>query len=283
MDDVTQDNERLSGDELWFEEELLPPPASVAGLAQALKALDPHDLAAATGRDTPAALSKGQRDDLAERFAAGLRGAVRAQRPRARRVAVPADAGAMAGSAPLAQGDLYLVRLGLEFELDDTPDERYRRAHCRFASVWCRATVNGRAPARPRVLEIAPDHVFEGGPRLVRVEARPSLTWGDVEVSLGGASTDVQIGRVAPATVGYLGRDEQQPHWKVTEKERAIDGRYHFWLLLELTRDAAPADVWLELLGEADVRSPLNILGLIPRARARSEQQVMTLERMLAG
>lgn len=267
---------------LWFKEPIFPLASRAEALAEGLKGLDAGDLAEAMGDDALADMSKAQRAAYVEGFTGQLRGAVSAYQPRARRVATAGEAGAMADSAALAQGDLYLVRLGVEFELEKLP-QPYQKARCRFAKVWCRAFVSSSCAPPPRVLDIAPDQVYEGGPRFVRVEAKPALAWGDVEASLGSAATDVQIGRIGPATVGFLGPDEREPHWKVSEKERAIEGRYHFWLLLDAPPACDPASVRLGLLGEADVVASRMTLGLIPTSRVRSEAQVMTLARMLGG
>ena len=267
-------------EELWFEEEILPLAAQAGALAAGLKALEPEELAEAMGEDTLAGMTKAQRAEYAEEFARDLRGTVLAYRPRARRLTAAEEAGAMAPGVAFARGDLYLVRLGMEFELENLP-EKYRKARCRFVKAWCRAYVSGRGPDLPRVLDIAPDQVYEGGPRFVRVEAKPALSWADAEASLGSVATDLQLGHVSPATVGYLGKDEREPHWKLSEKERAIEGRRHFWLLLETPPGYDPAAARLALLGEADVRSPLSILGLIPRSRARTDAQAMTLAEML--
>lgn len=274
-DEAELSDEWRMGDNLWFKEDILPLAVSTDDLAKGLKALDPRQLAEATGQAAVTDMTKGQRADFAETFASGLRGTVLAQRPRARRIAVE-EAGSMAAGAAFARGDLYLVRLGMEFELP----EEYREARCRFAKAWCRAYISASGPDLPRVLDIAPDHLYEGGPRFVKVEVKPALKLNEVEASLGGVGTDIQIGRVSPATVGYLGGDERAPHWKMTEKEREIDGRYHFWLVLDVPRSCDPVRVRLALLGEADVRTPLNVTGLIPRDRARAEHQVTTLAKM---
>lgn len=261
-------------EDLWFEEEIGPAEETLETLDKTIKGLAPEALAAAVGEPALNDLTKGQQAQYARAFAVGLRGSVLAARPLARPVS-PGDT-SLPGAA-FARGDLYLVRLGVEYRLP----ERYLDAGCRFRKVWCRAYLSADGPPFPRVLDMAPDRVYQGGPRTVRVEAKPALKWAEVEASLGSVATDVQFGVVSAATVAFAGRDERQPEWEMTEQKHEIRGRYHFWLLLDLPDGCRPEGVRLALLGEGDVRTPLGLAPMGPRSRTRDRQPVMTLARML--
>lgn len=259
-------------EELWFEEEIFPADTTVGIVAKGIKSLDAQQLAEVIGQSELEHLTKGQRDTYAERFAAGLKAAVLAYEPLARRV-VPGEA-ALPG-AEFARGALYQIRLGMQYELP----EAYLQAGCRFRKIWCRAYLGSHCPSAPRVLDMAPDHVYEGERRTVRVEAKPALKWNDVEASLGSVATDIQIGVISPATVAF---ELPDPHWEMTERQREIRGRYHFWLLLDMPEDCDPAGVWLTVLGEGDVYAPKVVAPLGPKQRARVALPPRTLADMAA-
>ena len=258
-------------EELWFEEEIVPAATTPADVAKGIKSLDPQQLAEITGQPELKNLTKGQRDSYAERFAAGLKGSVRAYKPLGRRVA--SDAAELPG-AEFARGRLYQIRLGMEYELP----ESYVKAGCRFRKIWCRVFLSADGSAAPRVLDMAPDHVYEGERRTVRVEAKPALKWQGVEASLGSAATDIRIGVISPATVAFTLPD---PHWEMTERENEIRGRYHFWLLLDVPEGCDPAEVRLAVMGEGDVYAPRVVAPLGPKQRARDRLQTRTLGEML--
>ncbi|WP_095044986.1 hypothetical protein [Candidatus Promineifilum breve] len=258
-------------EELWFEEEIFPAAMTAADVAKGIQRLDPQQLAEATGRPELESLTKGQRDSYAERFAAGLKGRVLAYEPLARRV-VPGQA-ALPG-AEFARGALYQIRLGMQYKLLDS----YVQAGCRFRKIWCRAYLGTNCPSAPRVLDMAPDHIYEGERRTVRVEAKPALKWNDVEASLGSAATDIQIGVISPATVAF---ELPDPHWEMTERQHEIRGRYHFWLLIDVPDDCDPTGVWLTVLGEGDVYAPKVVAPLGPKQRARVSLPPRTLADVL--
>lgn len=279
-------------EELWFEEEIFPADESIEAVVAAAKALEPdtwYEKAAELAGLEPAlatlagpllALPKARRAAAIEEAArARLRGIIRAHRPGA--IPLAADTKAKGRDAlPYARGAAYLVRLSVEFDLP----EELKEAHYYYRKVYCRVTLAAdREACLPTVLEVYPDHLFEGGPRLMKVELKPELTWKDAGVALGSATTDVQVGAVAPATVGFLGDDQRAPYWEMTEKEKAILGRYHFWFVLDVPAGCDPAHVRLGLLGEGDLKFRIGPFPMGPRRAERTQRPTITLAAVLAG
>lgn len=272
-------------DTVWFEEEIFPSDESVQMVAGSVKGLDAGLLEAAMEAlglgsllASLAGMSRAQRDAAVIRRAREtFRGIIRAHKP----AAFPLAAGTRGrgGDAlPYARGAAYLVRLGVEFDLP----EELKEARYFYRKVYCRATLSAEGQeCLPTVLEVYPDRLIEGEPRLVRVEFKPALKWTEVEGSLGSAATDVQVGVVAPATVGFLGDEQRAPYWEMTEKQQAILGRYHFWFVLDVPAGCDPAAVKLGLLGEGDLKFRLGPFPMGPRRRQRLPEQWMTLGEMI--
>lgn len=277
---------------LWFEEEIFPADERVEALVEAAKALEPETwyekAAELAGLEPVLATLAGPLLELPKaRRAAAIeqavretyRGIIRAHRPGA--VALAPEMKAKGSDAlPYARGTAYLVRLSVEFDL---PPE-LKDANYYYRKVYCRATVTAdREACLPTVLEVYPDRLFEGGPRMVKVELKPELTWKEVGGNLGGLTTDVQVGVVAPATVGFLGDDQRAPYWEMTEKQKAILGRYHFWFVLDVPAGCDPARIRLGLLGEGDLKFRLGPFPMGPRREERTRRPEMTLGEVLAG
>lgn len=278
-------------EELWFEEEIGPPDESVDALVETAKGLTPatglEKAAELAGLEPALAALAGPLLDLpkARRAAAfeqavreRLRGIIRAHKP----AAIPLSPGMKfkgSDALPYAQGTAYLVRLGVEFDLPP----KLKEEHYYFRKAYCRAFLTAdREACLPTVLEVYPDHLFEGGPRMVKVELKPTLKWSPVEVGLGSATADVQVGAVAPATVGFLGDDQRAPYWEMTEKQKAILGRYHFWFVLDVPAGCDPAHIRLGLLGEGDLKFRLGPFPMGPRREERARRPEMTLAEVLA-
>lgn len=279
-------------EELWFEEEIFPAEESVEALVEAAKALEPetwYEKAAELAELEPVLatlagplleLPKARRAAAVEQAVRErLRGIIRAHRPGAIALA-PGLKAKGSDALPYARGTAYLVRLSVEFDL---PPE-LKDANYYYRKVYCRATVTAdREACLPAVLEVYPDRLFEGGPRMVKVELKPELTWNEVGGNLGGITTDVQVGAVAPATVGFLGDDQRAPYWEMTEKQKAILGRYHFWFVLDVPAGCDPAHIRLGLLGEGDLKFRLGPFPMGPRREERARRQEITLGEVLAG
>jgi len=252
-------------EELWFEEEIAPAEGMVETVAKALDpALLPADEAAALRLllDALEGLTKGQRAAaVRERY----RGIIRVFKPGVLRLA-PDTRGRGSDARPYARGAAYLVRLTVEFDL---PSE-LKEAQYRYKKVYCRAQLTADSDAcAPTVLEVYPDRLFQGGPRMVKVELKPALKWNDVEGSLGGVTTDVQVGVVAPATVGFLGDEQRAPYWEMTEKQEAFLGPYHFWFVLDVPPGCDLNGISLGVLGEGDLRFHIGPVPMGPKVRQR--------------
>ena len=268
-------------DTLWFEEEIFPSDESVQMVAGTVKGLDAGLLAEAMEAlglgsllETLAGMTKAQREaTVARRARETFRGIIRAHKPAA--FALAAGTRGRGGDAlPYARGAAYLVRLSVEFDLP----EELKEAHYFYRKVYCRATLTADGQeCLPTVLEVYPDRLIEGGPRLVKVEFKPALKWATVEGSLGSAAGDVQVGVVAPATLGFLGAEQRAPYWEMTEQQQAILGRYNFWFVLDVPAGCDPATVQLGLLGEGDLKFRLGPFPMGPRRRERRPEQWITL------
>lgn len=279
-------------DELWFEEEIYPAEESIEEVVEAAKALEPEtwyeQAAELAGLEPALAMLAGPLLELpkARRAAAiekavreRLHGIIRAHKPGALRLS-PGLKSKGNDALPYARGTAYLVRLSVEFDL---PKE-LKEAKYYYRKVYCRATVTAGADAcLPTVLEVYPDRLFEGGPRMVKVELKPELTWKDAGANLGGITTDVQVGAVAPATVGFLGDDQRAPYWEMTEKQKEILGRYHFWFVLDVPAGCDPAGIRLDLLGEGDMKFRIGPFPMGPRREERAGRPTMTLAEVLGG
>jgi hypothetical protein len=282
-------------EELWFEEELAPAEESLQAAIEGAKALAPAtwaEMAAEKAAELTGLgplmttlagplleLPKARRDEAIEaQVRKTFKGIIRAHRPGALRLA-PGAKGKGSDALPYARGDAYLVRLGVEFDLP----EELKAAQYRYKKVYCRVFLEADDPAcAPTVLEVYPDRLFEGGPRTVKVEFKPAITWNEVEASPGSATTDVQVGVVAPATVGFLGDEQRAPYWEMTEKQQEILGRYHFWFVLDVPAGCDPAAIRLGLLGEGDLKFHIGPFPMGPRRRQRAPEQWMELAEMLA-
>ena len=261
-------------EELWFEEEIGPAESTLQAAAAGVKGLDAAAWARVADESAELGpllgslegLTKAQRAAAVEAYARErLKGIIRVFRPGV--VALAAGAtGTGSDALPYARGDAYLVRLSVEFDLP----EELKAARYRYKKVYCRAELTADDDAcHPTVLEVYPDRLFQGGPRTVKVEFKPALTWHEVEAGLGSATTDVQVGVVAPATVGFLGDHQRAPYWEMTEQQQEIRGRYHFWFVLDLPTGCDLNGMRLGVLGEGDLRFHLGPFPMGPKRRQR--------------
>ncbi len=269
-----------------YEEEIVPSEEMLEATINGVKGLDPGAWAA-LGEETEglgallgdlAAASKGERNEaVAVAIRERLKGIIRLHEPRALPLA-PGTTGAGADALPYAHGQAYLVKLGAEFDLPP----RLKEAHYRYRKVYYRAWLTaGGEDCRPTVLRVYPDRLIRGGPQTVKVELSPSLKWGGVEGSLGSISTDVQVGVVCPATMGFLGDEQRAPYWEMTEKDEAILGPFDFWFVVDVPRGCDPATIRLALLGEGNLKFNMGPLPMGPRRRVLAERPEITLAQML--
>lgn len=259
--------------EIWFTEELLPYEPAVEEAAKDLEiqlALGrfrafPEEMgldlkALRTAEERRAAIERQVR-----RQACGI---LRVHHPRWRPL-TPEEAGRLPTglgdlrAGPLAQGHLYLVRLGME--LDIAPEGR--EAGWAYAVAWCRAYLfSPGSAAQPRVLEVYPQRLYEGERTTVQVEIGLGLKAGPAEAQVGKIGTDLHLGQVQPVTVGFLGEEERSPYWELRAAEHPILGIYHFWMIVEQPEGGGP--VRLAVQGEGDLRSHILRIPVGPKERA---------------
>lgn len=243
--------------DIWYEEELLPPAEMLTDIT---KSLPGEGLERLTNDQ--------------------VKGVVRIHTPRARPV-TPEEVGELSGTqggilnpGRLAQGALFLMRLGLEF---DVADHSWS-----YTQAWCRANLFAFAgQIQPRLLDIYPQRLYEGQPKTVQVQAGPSLKAADkLEVSLGSINLDMHLGQVTPVTLGFLGEGERRPYWHLQERDKPIRGIYHFWLLVE--QPAGCQDICMKMLGEGDLRTKRFTIPVGPKKRQWEEREMVRLNDILA-
>ncbi len=266
-------------EEIRFEEPLLPPPAMVEETAKGLEnlaVLDERRLAEEKSLDL-AALQRAEDKAAAIRryVEEKVRGILRVHRPRFRRL-TPEEAAHLQTTPSelprglLARGNLYLVRLGMEFDV--LPEAR--EAGWTYTEAWCRAYLfSPGSSVQPRVLDLYPLHLYEGGPTDVRVEVGLGLKAGPIEVQ--GPSTDLHIGQVTPVTLGFFGEEDRNPYWELRAKEKLIRGIYYFWMIVE--QPPGCGQVRLATFGEGNLQTHLFNIPVGPKERVWEKRESIPL------
>lgn len=264
--------------DVWFEEQLVPPEALVEGTVKGLKGIDEQSLVEEPGISAEMIHKAPDKGSLLERFVREkTRGVLRVHTPRWRPLteeeagAIPTGLGDIQ-SGPIAQGNLYLVRLGLEFDV--LPEGR--KGGWSYSAAWCRAYLfSPGCETQPRVLTIFPQRLYDGEPRTVKVEVGLGLKVEPVEAEIAKVGTDLQLGQVMPATVGFLGEEERAPYWELRADEKSILGIYHFWMIVEQPPDCGP--VRLAVLGEGNLQTRFFNTPVGPKERAWENRESITL------
>jgi hypothetical protein len=268
----------MMNEDIWFEEPLLPPQELVTETAKGLMGTTEHRLIEEKGLDATTLRQATDKEAFLERFVEEkAQGILRVHRPRCRLLTaqeaacIPTSLGPLQ-AGPLAQGELYLVRLGMEFDV--RPEGR--EAGWAYAVAWCRAYLfSPGSREQPRVLDIYPQHLYKGEPSSVKVEVGLGLKAGPVEVQVAKISTDLHLGQVTPATTGFLGREEREPYWELRTKTKPILGVYHCWMIVERPAGCGPAH--LAVLGEGDLQTRLFTIPVGPKERAWGRRESITL------
>lgn len=196
------------------------------------------------------------------------RGAVRTHKPDVQRMTD------LSKILAAANARYFTVRLGFDFDLD----HEARKAGARFSFVRFTVLLWGveRADAAPRVYDLFPKDLYEGEPRTVKVEFGPEITANNVGVSLGSASTDIQIGTVSPAIVAYKGRGEREPRWELTPKEKELIGMRNTWLVVEVPDECKGARLTVRV--EGDIETKWGPIAVSPRERVWENRPSILLE-----
>jgi hypothetical protein len=265
-------------DDIWFEETLVPPATLADETAQGLKSVDEQYLIEEQGLDIERLRQAPDKGPVLEQFVREqAQGILRVHTPRWRPLteeeagALPTGLGDIKAGA-IAEGNLYLTRLGLEFDV--LPEGR--KGGWSYSAAWCRAYLfSPGSTAQPRVLEIYPQRLYEGEPRTVKVEVGLGLKVEPVEVELGKVGTDLHIGQVTPVTVGFFGDEERSPYWELRAREKPILGVYHFWMIAEQPPECGP--VRLAVLGEGDLQTRLFNIPVGPKERAWENRESIPL------
>ena len=246
-------------EEIWLEEVLVPPEGLVEEMAKGLASLDERHLAAEKSLDLAALRqAKDKAAAIGRYIEERARGILRVHHPRHRPL-TPEEAAHL----PMAQGNLYLVRLGME--LDVLPPER--EAGWAYTVAWCRAYLfSPETGVQPRVLDLYPQRLYEGGPTAVRVEAGLGLKAGPVEAQIAQLGADLHVGQVTPVTLGFFGEEERAPYWELRARETPILGVYHFWMIVEQPPGCGP--VRLAMMGEGNLQTRLFNIPVGPKERA---------------
>lgn len=180
------------------------------------------------------------------------RGSVRTHRPDLKRLT---DLSKII-SVPNTQ--YFCVRLGFEFELNT--ESRKMGGHYSF--VRFSAILRGveKAETDPRVYDLYPRDLYEGEPRMVKVEFGPEITVNDVGVSLGSVSSDIQVGTISPAVVAYKGRGEREPRWELTPRQKELIGMRNAWLVVEVPNACKGARLSVRVEGEIETKwGPISV------------------------
>ncbi|MCC7165775.1 MAG: hypothetical protein IT331_24975 [Anaerolineae bacterium] len=196
------------------------------------------------------------------------RGAVRTHKPDVRQMA---DLSKII-AAPNAK--YFSVRLGFEFDLD----AESRKAGARYSFVRFTALLRGveRDDAAPRVYDLYPKDLYEGEPRVVKVEFGPEIKAGDVGGSIGKISSDIQVGTVSPAIVAYKGRGEREPRWELTPKEKELIGMRNTWLVVEVPDECKGAQLAVRV--EGDIETKWGPIPVMPKERVWENRPSILLE-----
>lgn len=260
-------------DEIWFDEELLPPLELVEETARDLESLEEFHLGSADGVDVVSSRLALGRLAARQYVEDTARGVVRVHMPRWRPLTAEEASGLPTGlgdleAGRLAHGKLCLVRLGME--LDALPEGR--EEGWTYTTAWCRAFLfSPGGDVQPRLLDIYPQRLYEGEPATVKVEVGLGLKAGPVEAKAGKASTDLHMGQVSPVTVGFLGEEERSPYWELRAGKRSILGLYHFWMIVEQPPGCGP--VRLKVLGAGDLQTRLFTIPVGPKVRAWDDRR----------
>lgn len=225
-------------EEIWYEEALIPPKDSFEELVTE-KAYRTHS--------NPAFVR--------EEFVEKAHGVVRTNQPHWQQLA---ENQRLVGS--LKNSRLYLVRLGFEYEI---PREFYDRG-TRFTFGRCTAYIrtDENQPPQPKVFDVIPRSLYEGEPRKIAVKFGPNITIGDFGGSLGEISTDITVGQITPAVIGYTGDNECEPYWDLRPITKDLLGLQNLWLVIEVPSEC---DAFrLSVRAEGDIQTKFGPIAIGP-------------------
>lgn len=165
---------------------------------------------------------------------------------------------------PLRSGEevrFYLVRLGFEFEISKEFYDRGARFTFGRCAAFLRADQNQQS--HPIVYEVIPRNLFEGEQRKVSIKVGPNITVGDYGGSLGEISTDLMVGQVTPAVIGYTGQNECEPYWDLRPITKSLLGLQNLWLIIEVPKKCDA--VRLAVRAEGDIQTMFGPVAVGPK------------------
>lgn len=168
----------------------------------------------------------------------------------------------------------YLVRMGFQFYI---PKESYEHGS-RFIYSLCKARIWPKISHQPDplVYEILPKDIYDGEPRKVSIQVSPEIKLGAFGGSLGEMDTDITIGQVTPAIVGWAGKDEREPYWELRPITKELSGTQHMWMVLEVPKDCQ--GVRLAIWVEAEVQTKFGLIYLGPKQKVWENRPSMIIE-----
>lgn len=214
-------------DDIWFEDELVPI----------------EDQQTESTRGT----SKGEYDDT------GVKAVIRIARPSWREVKF--------ADFPI-KGKHWLLRMRVEFETLH-PRVEFLFAHCQAYIE----KLFPKDPDDPQIVEIFPTNLMNQEPKNIRVKLEPSIKFSFAELSAGASigeiSKEIAIGRVSSETIGYIGDQQRNPHWKLNPGKYEIDGLRDFFMLIE--QPPRCQKVTIRIRVEAKIKNHKGIFYMGPR------------------
>jgi hypothetical protein len=206
-------------DDLWFEEEIVPANDIISQTALKLA----HN-------------TKAVPEEISHQIKKQSRGIIRSFKPRWKLLdSNKLDIPELTNNSHLLR--YYLIRLGIEYEV---PIE-LRKAGVRFTEIKYSTYIWAAhdKKSQPAVYEIYPTNIFEGEPQKMSFKIGPEFSVGGLGGSFGELGTDLVMGQLSPAIVGFLGENERCPYWVLTAKTKELLGTQYFWVILEIPQDCA--------------------------------------------
>jgi hypothetical protein len=269
-------------EDIWFEEPLLPPSDLAAETAKELAEMAEQRLTQERALDIKAFEKAADKAKFLQYFVKEeLQGILRVHQPRCRLLTAEEAASMPTGwgdaqAGAQAAGKLYLVRLGLEFDVPPAG----REAHWAYTNAWCQARLySPNSQTQPQVLDVYPQRLYDGEPAAIKVALDLGFKAGPVEAKIGQIGTDLHLGQVTPVTVGFLGDEERAPYWELRAKDYPVLGVYHFWLMVGQPPGCGP--VRLAVVGEGNLQTRFFIIPVGPKERVWQNRESITLEKCL--
>lgn len=156
-----------------------------------------------------------------------------------------------------------LIRLGFEFSITNElyiQGVRFKYAYC-GAYLWPKKS----GEKNPRVYEVIPKDICDGEPRTMTIKLGPQIKLSDFGGSLGEISSELMIGRVTPAIVGYTGEEERAPYWVLRPIKKELIGMQHLWFILEVPGNCSGTR--LAVIASAQLQTKLGPIPIGPKER----------------